>query len=204
MKTIYLIMGESGCGKDSMVNSLCKRYGYRRVRSYTTRPSRRTHTDKLSHIFVNDQEFNDLKNLVAYTEFDGYRYGTTKEQLEDSDLYIIDFAGIKYLEQIYDGNCDLKIIYITSSEADRFLWLKQRYGGDAAATEQAMHRIKHDRLAFNNEECRVNADYIIENSTYKTLEEVTEELHNIIVNESEVYKNADQHNEAKPERENTD
>lgn len=190
MKTIYLIMGESGCGKDSMVNTLCRRYGYSRVKSYTTRPSRRTHTDKLSHIFVNDKEFSELKELVAYTEFDGYRYGTTKEQLEESDLYIIDYAGIKYLEESYKGDCELKVVYITSSEVDRFLWLKKRYGGDAAATEQAMHRIKHDRLAFNNEECRAIADYIIENSTYKTLEEVTEELHTIMLQESEVHSDA--------------
>lgn len=195
MNYTYLIMGESGCGKDTIVNALCKRYGYTRLRSYTTRPSRGTHEDKLSHIFVNDTEFNNLKDIVAYTQFDGYRYAATKEQLEKADFYIIDYAGIRNLEETYEGERELRIIYITSSDADRFLWMKKRYGNDTDATFEAMRRIKHDRLAFDNEMCRAIADYVVENSTYRTMDEVIEEVHNIIINDREEPKDASEHNE---------
>jgi guanylate kinase len=49
MQNIYLIVGRSGFGKDTVVDCLCERYGYKRIISYTTRP-RRNEQDK--HIFV--------------------------------------------------------------------------------------------------------------------------------------------------------
>lgn len=49
MHNIYLIVGRSGSGKDTVVDYLCKHYGYKRIVSYTTRPPRNAQ-DK--HIFV--------------------------------------------------------------------------------------------------------------------------------------------------------
>ena len=39
-KNLYCVVGESGAGKDVLINYMCKRYGYTKVASYTTRSIR--------------------------------------------------------------------------------------------------------------------------------------------------------------------
>ena len=164
------------------MNNLCDNYGLTRVRSYTTRPSRETRVDEQSHIFVTDEEFDKLSDFVAYTTFDRYRYAATAQQVEEADLYIIDPYGVDSLLENYNGDREFVVIRIESSKPDRFIWLKERYGGDAVATELAMKRIKHDELAFHPDTmCRV--DYTIQNSMYKKLQDVIDEIYLIMKQE---------------------
>lgn len=184
MNKIFLIVGESGSGKDTIVNALCEKYGYTRIRSYTTRPSRGSRADNSSHIFVTEEEFDKLTDLVAYTKFDRYRYCATSEQVDNADFYIVDIPGAKYLMEKYQGEKQIVIIRITSSDVDRFLWLKERYGGDGAATEMALHRIKHDRLAFSDTD--FHPDYTVYNSTYKPLANIVDEVKAIVDKENQI------------------
>lgn len=140
---IILIVGESGSGKDTIVNRMCKEYGYKKLISYTTRPMRNDTKDFHSHIFVNDKEFDKLTNIVAYTEFDGYRYCATTEQIDDCDFYIVDCEGVKTLRENYKGNKQLITVHIDVPKVDRFLRMQKRDG-----TIPAMERIKHDEIAF--------------------------------------------------------
>ncbi len=110
MKNIYLIVGQSGSGKSTMAESLESTYGIKIIQSYTTRPKR--YDNEKGHIFVSDEEFDNLKDIVAFTEFCGYRYCATAEQIESNDLYIIDPAGVKSIDAFYEGNKQIKIIYI--------------------------------------------------------------------------------------------
>ena len=36
MHTVFLIVGKSGSGKDSLVSKLCAKYGYSQLKSYAT------------------------------------------------------------------------------------------------------------------------------------------------------------------------
>ena len=183
MNKIFLIVGESGSGKDTVVNALCSKYGLSRVKSYTTRPSRGTQADEQSHLFVTDEEFDKLTDLVAFTNFDRYRYCATAEQVDNADLYIVDAEGVNYLKDHYHGNRDIITVRITSTDADRFVWLKERYGGDAEATELAMHRIKHDQVAFRDDVVKPIVDYTVHNSVYKTINDVADEIYDIMIKE---------------------
>ena len=140
---IILIVGESGSGKDTLVNAVCKKYGYTKVKSYTTRPQRKDYKDRQSHIFVTNEEFDKLQNLVAYTEFNGYRYCATAEQVEQADFYIIDCEGIKYFKEHYKGNKEIITVHIKVPKVDRFLRMEHREN-----TMEAMGRIKNDEIAF--------------------------------------------------------
>lgn len=180
MNKIFLIMGESGSGKDTIVNKLCADYGYKRIKSYTTRPSRRTAVDEQSHIFVTDEEFDKLDDLIAFTHFDQFRYGATASQADEADLYIVDPEGVRYFKEHYHGDREPYVIYIMADKADRFCWLKERYGGDAEATELAMHRIKHDELAFHRDVVRELTDETVRNSVYVDIDEVVEEVKEIM------------------------
>ena len=89
-KNIYLLVGESGNGKTSVSEHLERQYGLTSIQSYTTRPKRSENEN--GHIFITDSEFDNLKDLVAYTEFNNYRYGTTTDQVEQHNSLVESFC----------------------------------------------------------------------------------------------------------------
>lgn len=140
---LTLIVGKSGSGKSTFQNALVRKYGFKDVQSYTTRPKR--YDNETGHIFVTKEEFDALENKVAYTEFNGYEYCATKEQLDESNVYIIDPKGIETLKQNYDG----KFLFIVYLDADENTCRKRmRLRGDDS--EQVEERIRHDRGVFGN------------------------------------------------------
>lgn len=160
MKNIYLIVGASGTGKDTIVNHICDKTNLTRVKSYTTRPRRKGKTEKLSHIFVNDNQFRVLRNKVAYSEYNGYKYCATTKQIDNNDLYIIDEAGIESLVENYKGNKQFKIIKIYTSESER----KRRMELRGDTPENIESRIEYDKYAFIN---KVIPDIEFENENMK-------------------------------------
>ena len=54
--TLLCIMGESACGKDTLVNQLCERNNYSKLISYTTRPHRDNEGN--THIFVDEDTYS--------------------------------------------------------------------------------------------------------------------------------------------------
>lgn len=109
MKTVFLICGESGCGKSRIAKELCEHFGYSQIVSYTTRPCRGEHdTD---HIFITEDDVEYYRSkIIAYTEIGDYKYFATISQLWENDLYIIDPYGIQYLKSL--DLCDIKFVTI--------------------------------------------------------------------------------------------
>jgi len=155
--TIFLIVGESGCGKTTIVSALEKQRGLKSIQSYTTRPKRSE--NEYGHLFVSTEEFTQLKDLVAYTKFNGFEYGATSEQVENNDLYVIDKRGIDFFKQAYKGTKQIKVIYIKSSISTRVERMEQR--GDKFAN--IMERIVNDVTDFKGVSSM--ADLIVENNS---------------------------------------
>jgi len=141
-KVLLLLVGPSGSGKSS-VAELLQQKGLKKLVSYTTRLPRGPLDD---HIFITEEEFCVLKDLVAYTEFNGCRYGATKRQVRESDIYVVDIPGVENLLRNKPTDVQLLAAYITASEAER----KRRMTARGDAPSQADERIRHDRLAFCN------------------------------------------------------
>ena len=91
-KPLHLFVGPSGAGKTTAANRFEEKLGTKQVFSYTTRTPR--YEGEKGHIFITNSEFDELDNIVAYTEYNGARYCTTKEQLDNATIYVIDVDGI--------------------------------------------------------------------------------------------------------------
>lgn len=171
-KYLYLIVGESGTGKDTVVNLIRKYGGLTRVKSYTTRPSRNTKEDKLSHIFVDVMTKDDFSNAVAHTYYNGHDYWVTQSQLDKSDLYIIDPSGVDYFKEHYKGERPFKIINLYVDEQERINRMKSRGDND----ENIKQRVFYDKSAFKN----ISADIKIEN---RTLQDCIKNICNYILSQ---------------------
>ena len=118
--TLLLILGRTACGKDSLVNKLCERTGLKAIISYTTRPRRENEGD--THIFVGEDDYNQMRqaNIVAaYTQIGEYKYWTTIDQLEEADVYIIDYEGVKTLRNLNLPNLRLVTVFINTPDEIR-------------------------------------------------------------------------------------
>lgn len=143
-KYIVLIVGESGSGKSTICDELTKRYGLKQVKSYTTRPRRSEDED--GHTFISDEEFDKLENICAYTYFDDHRYCATREQIDNSDLYIIDPYGVRYFMETYDGRKIPMVVYIHADKRIR----RKRMGKRGDKEYKIRQRLENDESAFAN------------------------------------------------------
>ena len=111
-KPLYLLIGRSASGKTTIANILEEKYGYQSISSYTTRPQR--YEGEVGHIFIDDEAFDQLGELAGFVEYNGYRYGTTMQQVDEADVYVIDPIGAEYLLEKYI-NRPICIIYFDAS-----------------------------------------------------------------------------------------
>lgn len=171
---LILIVGKSGCGKSTIANKLEKDYGMKSVKSYTTRPIRiNDSNDKNTHTFITDDEYDNLSSIIASTEFNGYRYATTQEQLDECDTYVIDLKGINELLMKYRGSKRFKVVYLDCDVLTRNNRMVHR--GDLHS--KVLERIEHDAVAFA--EYKSYADYIIPNNEDTDIDELCKFIHSV-------------------------
>lgn len=144
MRNLYAIVGRSGAGKDYIVNRLCEWGGFKKAISHTTRPPRSGETN--THIFVSQAEFDALReDMVAYTNFNGYDYGTTAKVLNQNDFFIVDPAGVEYMREHADKlNRPVVVVQIKANTKTCFTRMLQR--GDGVI--KSAQRIDHDSKLF--------------------------------------------------------
>lgn len=146
MKNLYLIVGPSGSGKTTLANNLKTWYHLNPVVSYTTRPMRENEKNGVDHWFVSDEEFDNLGEMVAFTEFNGYRYGVTRDIIDKSDTYVIDPAGVDYLKAHDIGPRKVVVIGILTNLLTCINHMRGR--GD---NDNMIHsRIRNDEKAFED------------------------------------------------------
>lgn len=142
--TLYLFVGKSSSGKTTVANFLEQKHGLKQVNSYTTRSPR--YDGEIGHIFVNNTEFDNLGELVAYTEYNGFKYGTTAEQLDQCSIYVIDIPGIETLLKKYYNNRPIVVIYFDTNVHTRINRMRDRGDSDADIISRLLQDEKDDWL----------------------------------------------------------
>lgn len=96
-------MGRSASGKSSIAKEVAEKLGLKVVQSYTTRPSRPGETSENSdHVFITSDQVDQFQSqIIVSTNINGYEYFVTKDILDNSDIYVIDPAGLSFLQK-YD------------------------------------------------------------------------------------------------------
>ena len=187
---IFLIVGCSGSGKTTITEQLEQKYGLKSIQSYTTRKPR--YEGETGHIFISDEEFDKLTDMVAYTEFAGNRYCATAEQVENNDLYIIDPKGVDYFMKAYKGSKTPKIIFISSNLTTRYERMVERAETKGKSHQEAIElsltRIANDASEFYDYiQGQAWIDYVCKNNSNDKLEDIVDKIFDYISScESEV------------------
>lgn len=140
-KPLYLLIGRSASGKTTIANMLTEKYGYKSVSSYTTRPPR--YDGEVGHIFIDESTFDQLGELAGFVEYNGYRYGTTMQQVNDADIYVIDPVGAEYLLDKYTDR-PICILYFDASIPTRIHRMVDRGDSDNAIIRRLLQDEEYD------------------------------------------------------------
>lgn len=162
-KICVCIVGKSGTGKSTIVNSIPN---INILNSYTTRPRR--FPNEKGHTFITDEEYDKLENIIAETKFGKYRYCATKFQIDNSDVYILDKNGVEAIDRNYigkDNKRDIFVIYITTKFRERFKRCVKDEG-----YYKGIKRMLRDICKFTH--MKYIADYVVNNDTYNDFESI--------------------------------
>ena len=174
-KIVFLVIGRSGSGKDTLVNYMCQKYGLKKLKSYTTRPPRQNEED--THIFISPEDVQKYQDdIIAYTKIGEFEYFATKSQLKDINFYIIDPKGVQDLENIPNLKEEFSfiklLIYLPEKERKKRIALR----GDSE--EAFLKRQEGEKQQFDNFELQTDLfDYAICNMD---LIEAQKELEHIV------------------------
>lgn len=162
---LLCVMGESSCGKDTLVSKLVERTGLTAICSYTTRPRRDGEGE--THIFVDDAVYNKMLSegkIAAFTEISGFKYWTTTDQLYNNSYYIIDPAGVKTLKTLNLPNIRLVTVYINVPESIR----KERAMNRGDKLDVYRKRSLSEREQFRQMKKDMDVDYVVSNIDFPT------------------------------------
>lgn len=149
---ITLIIGRSGTGKSTLEEKLCDIYSVKSIKSYTTRPKRYEHED--NHIFISKNEINNYPNKIATTTINDHFYFATKEQLDESQIYVIDPNGLYELTKNFP-NLKFNVIYLKLTKQQHKQYLKSRRNVSNETTESQNKRLESENKQFDEFEKKI-------------------------------------------------
>lgn len=159
-KTLVLIVGETGSGKDTVANKL----PFPKVVSYKTGPMRASDVQFVTHNFISDKLMDELEkqdNIIAWTKTGDIRYCATYDQLDnDVTIYIINPDGVRWFKENYKGP-ELNVIVI-----GLYLPLETRKSRCRIRSDfdtMFMNRVQAEQEDFNRFRLDGEFDYLIKN-----------------------------------------
>lgn len=146
---LITITGPSGAGKDTVARMLSEMGGYKVLCSYTTRPKREGEIEGVEHHFVATCDVPHDK-MLAYTQYGGYEYWTTIDQVNDKSIYVIDEDGLKALRKKFP-DIEIFSICVSARESTR---LRRGVSQERMDRDNKRKRLPlsfFDAVIFNND-----------------------------------------------------
>lgn len=149
MKTMskkrVIIAGKGASGKDHLRKMMVED-GFNYCVSHTTRPMRSDEEEGIDYYFVKEEEaymmiLEDL--FLEHTNFNGWIYGTSKDEFHKSNLFIMTPSGISQLSK--EDREESIIVYVNVTESIRRERMSKRRDAD-----DVVRRIKADEIDFEN------------------------------------------------------
>jgi guanylate kinase len=172
--TMIILTGPSASGKTEIAKILLQKYGIHKVITHTTRPMRKTEEPNVDYHFVDEITFNQMKAANAFIEttlYNGFQYGTSKTEVGDQKVLIVDANGLKAFAAI--KNPRFVTFFIEASEITRLNRMIIR-GQDLAF---AKTRLAWDTVNFNRKHL-TDVNYDINNERV-TIEDASDQIYQL-------------------------
>ncbi len=123
---IVAIMGKAGSGKDTILNKIVSTYPdkFNKIISCTTRPPRENEQNTIDYFFLTKEEFIkqiNNNNMLEFTKFNGWYYGTNKNSLLEDKVNIGIFNPQGVYNLYNNPEVDVIVFYIQASDKKRLL-----------------------------------------------------------------------------------
>lgn len=158
-KSRIILVGRGASGKDFMRKTLEQR-GFKYAVSYTTRPPRLNEINGKDYHFISKEQADRMikaDEFYEYVMFNGWLYGTTKEQFYTDDVFIMTPVGLSHVDQ-KDRSSSFVIFLDMADSIRRERMLARDMPGDTVD-----RRIEADNLDFKDFK---NYDIRITNSDF--------------------------------------
>lgn len=143
-----ILVGMGASGKDHARNILTNILGFEYGVSYTTRPARENEVEGKDYHFVSTEKFQEMidnDEWFEYVPFNGWNYGTTKEQFYGScSLFIMTPSGLSHLSE--KDRSESFVIYFEAPEKVRRHRMSLRKGN----ADSIERRLKADTEDFKD------------------------------------------------------
>lgn len=159
MKKRIILVGKAASGKDYLRRILLEN-GYSTAVSYTTRPARPGEKEGVDYKFISEelaQDYIDDGIFLEYVSFNGWIYGTTREQWNTERVFIMTPAGLSHVKGA--DRDESFVIYLDIKGEDRLnrLFSRQMPG------DSIERRLQADEADFKNFQ---NYDMLIKSSDF--------------------------------------
>lgn len=141
-----ILVGRAASGKDHIRKKFEAR-GFRYAVSYTTRPPRAGEVDGKDYIFISEEVAQTMiqnDEFYEYVEFNGWLYGTPRQQFETDDVFIMTPTGLSHVDEV--SRKQSFVIFIDIAEDVR----RQRMLARDMPGDSVERRLEADRLDFEN------------------------------------------------------
>lgn len=174
---MIILVGASASGKTEAAKILASDYAIKKVVTHTTRDMRINESDGVDYHFTDREVFLKLKDqdfFVETTLYNNNFYGTSRKELSDDKVLIVDPNGLEVFRDLHDKN--IVSFLLIADDDTRYNRMIER--GDSI--ENAKKRIENDTKKFHPDVVG-KVDYIID-SEHLSLKEMTEKIYDIYLN----------------------
>jgi guanylate kinase len=141
-----ILCGHAASGKDH-ARKIFERQGFTYAVSYTTRPPRPGEVDGVDYHFITDEEAQRMilnDEFYEWVPFNGWVYGTSREQFNTLNLFIMTPGGIGHIKPEDRTSC--LIMYFDIQEEIR----RERLNKRVMPGDSIERRLKADEVDFEN------------------------------------------------------